>query len=150
MLVKDPLLDFAVPPFFIINIGNRHCWCRADWPHVCQLNIAFKGNKITKLFSLCSKIIMKNRWILTTRNHALTHGVRLFWARKTNGYELLNPCFYDQIGAFAKHSAVFGAERSRNVNVIAVTSKHQQSWPFWAQTREKSPPRYNSNICRKI
>lgn len=81
---------------------------------------------------------------------SLTHGVRLFWARKTNGYELPNPCFYDQIGAFAKHSAVFGAERSRNVNVIAVTSKHQQSWPFWAQTREKSPPRYNSNICRKI
>lgn len=57
-------------------------------PSFWQLNIAFQGNKITKLFSLTfQKINHEKLEILTTHNHSLSHNGETSLGKKKNyGY----------------------------------------------------------------
>lgn len=81
---------------FYRNTGNRHCWCRADWPQSVSSILHFRETKLQS-YSAFSKIIMKNCWICTTRNHALSYTGETSLGKNTNGngthsQELSNPC----------------------------------------------------------
>lgn len=121
-------------------------WLTTVW----QLNIAFQGNKITKLFNLTSQnIIMKNCWILTTSKHTLSRKRErdVPGQEENNGYmepiHITNPCrnFSDSFAiksSLRKCSVVFSTEFSYNsywyFNIIAAREPSLLSC-------KKSPPR---------
>lgn len=149
MLVRDPLVDLAVPlSIETLAIATAGVGLIDHGP---SAQYCISGKQNYKVIQPFQKIIMKNCWICTTRNHALSRA-RLPWARKTNGYgthaqELSNPCTnrsYTIKSASSRNAQWYSA---LNVPIIDQTNiSNDLSEPSSHVSRHPG----RTHICRKI